>query len=458
MKNKTLVLITLLLTISGLLLAACGGAAPAAPEPAPAEANQPEEASPAGEEPAPAEAEAVTVRVWTHQNNAFNDGLQKLADAYTAAHPNVTISFETFDYDTYIQTLQTALPAGTEADILQMFGTWTCSYAANLAPVPAEVLSLDEAHSKFFDAPLNGYVCDDTLYGLPQEFNIEYGATLVNTQLAQEAGIENIAAGWPDWDAFKVDAQAMTVVQDEVVTRAGYHFTAGDHLAFTMLSLIKQQGGNYLNDAGTAFTLDTPEGRQALELMQSIVEAGITDPVLFNDEANWTGDCYFEQNCAMGLIGPWVIAEYAADFPEVREATVYVPLPSLGDQATFVADSGWGLTVSKNSPVQAAAWDFVSFVALNEANALDWNIGSGTLPALRANTAGDAAAKLVSEFPYFEPFLTILPNGQYIGNLPDRDLFWYDIAYPHILNYLQGNEGLDEALKAMEQEANETFN
>jgi ABC-type glycerol-3-phosphate transport system substrate-binding protein len=49
--------------------------------------------------------DAITIRVWTHQNDAFNGGLQVLADTYMASHPNVSINFETFAYDTYIQTL-----------------------------------------------------------------------------------------------------------------------------------------------------------------------------------------------------------------------------------------------------------------------------------------------------------------------------------------------------------------
>ena len=52
----------------------------------------------------------------------------------------------------------------------------------------------------------------------------------------------------------------------------------------------------------------------------------------------------------MGLVGPWVVPEYAADFPEVAAATEYVPLPALGETPDFVADSGWGLTVSTDSP------------------------------------------------------------------------------------------------------------
>ena len=50
-----------------------------------------------------------------------------------------------------------------------------------------------------------------------------------------------------------------------------------------------------------------------------------------------------------------------------------------------------------------------------------------------------------------------MPYGQFVGNLPDRDLLWYEITYPHLLKVLQGGESVDDALAAMESEANEMF-
>ena len=249
-RYRILTLISILI-VAGLILSAC--APSAEPTQAPAEEAAPvEEAAPAGEE--------VTVRVWTHQNDAFNEGLENLAKAYMTENPNVTINFETFDYDTYIQTLQTALPAGTEADILQMFGSWVCSYAegGNLAEVPSGVLTIDEAEAQIFAAQLAGYICDDKLYGLPQEFNIEYGAALVNTQIAADAGLANITDGWASWDDFIADAKQLAEVQDGVMLRAGYNFTASDAIPATFYSLILQNGGQYLTDGG--FSVNTPEG------------------------------------------------------------------------------------------------------------------------------------------------------------------------------------------------------
>ena len=399
--------------------------------------------------------EPVTLRVWTHQNRSFNRGLKDLAAAYTDANPEVTFQFETFDYDMYIQTLQTALPAGTEADILQMFGTWTCSYADFLTPVPEEVTSLADAQAEFFEAPIGGYTCEDTLYGFPQEFNIEYGATLVNTGLAEQAGVAT--DGWTSWDEFRADAKELTVTQGDAITRTGYHFTAADGLSYSFFSLILQHGGQFLSEDGTAFTIDTPEGRESLTLLKSFVDEGVIDPVLFNDEENWVGDCYFEEACAMGLVGPWVVPEYSGDFPDVAADTQYVPLPTVSGSPDFVADSGWGLTVASSSEASNAAWDFIAFATLEPERAAEWNLASGTLPALRANAEGAGREQLVAEFPHFEPFFELLPSGHYVGNLPDRDLLWYEIAYPHLLSALQGQETVDEALAAMESEANQSF-
>ena len=399
----------------------------------------------------------VTLKMWAHRSKSFDQALVDAANAYHELHPDVTIELETFAYDDYIQTLQTALPAGKGADILHMFGTWTCTYSDFLAPVPSDVESLADAQKVFYPGPLGGYVCgnDETLYGLPQESNVEYGAILVNTQMAQAAGTST--TGWDNWDDLIADAVKLTVVQDGKITRAGYHFTAGDGLAHSFLSLILQAGGNYMNADGTAFTFATPEGERSLGLLKSIVDAGAIDPVLFNDESNWVGDCYFTELCAMGLVGPWAVADYEDDYPQIVANTVYAKLPPLENDPEFVADSGWGLTVNNESPNAATAWDFIKFAALDAEQAKQFNLTSGTLPALKENATGAAKQDLIEAFPHFKTWFEVLPNARFVGQLPDRDKLYYDIIYNHGLAALRGDESIPDALQAMETEANETF-
>jgi multiple sugar transport system substrate-binding protein len=430
MKYKFLLISTILIC-TALVLSACGGAAE------------------------PAAGEKTTIRVWTHENLAFNAGYQALADKYMAEHKDIEIVFETFNYDAYIQTLQTALPAKTEADVMQLFGSWVCSYAdgGNLAEIPATVISIDEAKEKVLGATLGGYICGGKIYGIPQEFNIEYGAVLVNTNLAEEAGVS--VDGWADWDEFIADVKKLSIEQDGVMTRAGFNFTGGDGVATMFHSLYLQFGGEYLKDG--VYKVNTPEGTKTLELMKRLVDEGLNDPLLFNDEENWVGDSYFEETSAIGLVGPWVVPEYSGDYPDVVEATKYVLLPSAGTEPVFAAASGWGLTVSTNSEVQETAWDFVKYVTLNGDNSVEWNLASGTLPALAENTTGEKGDKLVEEFPYFEPFLGILEYGIYEGQFPDRDFVWYEVAYPRVLEFLQGVTSIEDTLIAIESEVQGSF-
>jgi multiple sugar transport system substrate-binding protein len=360
---------------------------------------------------------------------------------------------ETFEYDLYIQTLQTALPAGNEADIMALFGSWVCSYSDRLAPMPEGLVDT----TIFFDAPMDGYTCGESVYGLPQEFNLEYGAVLTNQAMFETAGLTYPPA-WDSWDAFISDAQALAQVgEDGQMTVAGYHYTNADAIVFAFLAGILQNGGSYWNEDMTGFTFNTPEARASLEHLVSMVEAGVVDPVLFNDSANWGGSAFFTDQTAMTLIGPWAVQYGLADFPDFGDFD-YVALPSFGEEPSFAADAGWGLTVSQNSANSDVAWDFLQFAAANAENALQWNITSGTIPALRELVEDEAySAQLLEALPWLEAVLPELEYGSYIGEMPDRDLVFYDIIYPTILDTLQGLLTVDDALLYIDEDANATL-
>ncbi|RMF30398.1 MAG: extracellular solute-binding protein, partial [Chloroflexi bacterium] len=248
MGKRSLLIGFILLTLVSLV--ACG---PSATKTSPPATKQPatEQPATAGGAEVTKEAEEgqgqITLRMWAHQNPAFNEGYQALIDAYQAEHPNVTITLETFDYDTYIQTLQTAMPAGEEADILQMFGTWTSEYADRLAPVPADVMTVEEAQKLYYAAPIGGFIVDGVLYGLPQEFNMEYGGVLVNKTMYEQAGL-TYPPRWSTMEDVLKDAQALVQTDDTgMMTVAGFHFTASDPAAFSFLAGILQHGGDYWN-------------------------------------------------------------------------------------------------------------------------------------------------------------------------------------------------------------------
>jgi len=428
MKRKIFALMLVLVFV----LSACGGKTPAVP---------------GGDEP-------VVLRMWVHTNNAFIAGYEPLIAAYEAEHPNMDIQLENFDYELYLQTLQTAMPAGEEADILQLFGTWTSQYYERLAPVPAEVLTIEEAQSIFYEAPIGGYIVNGVLYGMPQEFNCEYGGVLVNKTLYEATGL-TYPPQWETMDDVLADAQALTQVDASgMQSIAGFHFTAADPTWASFLAGIKQRGGDYWNADHTGFTFNTPEASAQLQWALDAVDADVVDPIVFNDSTNFVIDAFFQGKVGIGYIGTWAIAEGQTNFPDFADEWAYFYLPSIQGDPVFVADSGWGLTVSPNSKNQDIAWDFVKFATTDTANATQWNIASGTIPAMPAVAE---SAEIAAAMPWIPKALDILPFGQYLGNMPDRDLVMYEIIYPHILNVLQGVETIDQALEAIDTEANSTF-
>jgi multiple sugar transport system substrate-binding protein len=398
--------------------------------------------------------ENVTLRLWTHTNNAFNAGYDALIKAYQDSHPNVTIQRESFDYELYLQTLQTAMPAGEEADIIQLFGTWTSQYYERLAPVPPSEMTIDQAEKLFYSAPIGGFIVNDQLYGFPQEFNCEYGGVLVNKTMFEAAGL-TFPPQWKTMDDVVADGVKLAKSDESgMMSVAGFHFSSADPIAFSFLAGILQRGGSYWNADHTGFTFNTPQAKAQLEWMVNAVNSGAVDPLVFNDETNFVIDAFFSNMTAIGYIGAWAIAEGQANFPDFADEWDYVYLPPTQGDPVFVADSGWGLTVSPNSENQEVAWDFIKFVTTDPKNALDWNLASGTIPAMPevANSA-----KIASQEPWVAKALEILPYGQYLGNMPDRDLVMYEIIYPHILEALQGVTTVDEALETIDTEANSTF-
>jgi multiple sugar transport system substrate-binding protein len=221
-----------------------------------------------------------------------------------------------------------------------------------------------------------------------------------------------------------------------------------------ILAGIKQRGGDYWNADRTGFTFDTPEAKAQLTWMVDAVNQGIIDPVVFNNDSNWVGSAFFTNKVGIGYIGTWQIAEGLANYPDFKDEWDYFFLPSVQGDPKFVADSGWGMSVSPNSKYQDIAWDFAKFVTADPKNAIIWNIASGTIPAIPEVAKSE---EIAAKMPWVAKALAILPYGEYLGVMPDRDLIMYEILYPRLLEALQGVKTIDETLQTINTETNSTF-
>ena len=434
MKSKWMLLTVLV----ALLATACGGpAATAAPSTAAPDTS----------------AEKIEIRVWGHQAPAFNAADQAIFDAFMKQNPNVTIKYETFPWDVFIQTIQTSLPAGNTADVILIPGGYTCRYASGgqLLEVPSEVMTLEAAQGIFYKAPLGGQTCDGKLYGFPAEYNIEYGGAYVNPALFKAAGL-TYPPQWKNWDAVVADAKKLTTVgPDGVMTVAGLHYTNNDQLFTYLLAGILEQGSNYFAEDGKHFNFNSPEAVATIQKLMDMAQVDkVVDPIIFNAESEWVGESFAQGHNGIGILGSWYAGDAKLAYPDLAFDYVTLP-PMMGANYKFASVGGWGYVVGKNTQHPDIAWKLAAFLGAKQANVFNFNSTSGTVPAMKAVAADP---KLLEKAPFIAAALPVLDAGQYQGYLTDPDQLAYEIVYPNILAALQGAQTAQETADKINTEAN----
>ncbi len=437
-----------LLIVFSLVLAGCG------PKAAPTEsaATQPV-ATESVASPAATGGNKIVIRVWGHQNNSFNQAHQDIINKFMEENPNVEVKFETFPWDVFIQTIQTSLPAGQVADIIEMPGGMGIRYAkgGQLLEAPADVMSLDQAHETYFEAPLGGYVYDGKLYGLPIEYNLEYGGAYVNEEMFKAAGLP-YPPQWKTWDDVLADAKKLTKFDaSNAMEVAGLHYTNNDQLYTYFLSGILEQGGQYFAEDGRHFNFNTPE---ALAVVQKMVDMAqkdkVVDPVTYNAESNWVGASFAQKLTAIAVLGSWFAGEARITYPDLKFDYVKLP-PFMGNEYKFTSVSGWGIVVTKYTQHPEIAWKLAAAMAADPENALHFNLTTGTIPAMK-QVANDA--RLYEKYPFMKDLVTILPYGIFQGDIVDPSQLEFDIIYPNLIQAIQGIITPEEAVQNIHDEAN----
>jgi multiple sugar transport system substrate-binding protein len=410
------------------------------------------EAPQATSTPAPA---PVTLRLWTYDDPGWIKASTDEIQRWSAKYPNVTIKHEHFPGGQLVSVYQTSMAAKNEADLIEMFGSLVHGYAAGntLAPVPQGVMTLAEAQSLFYKAPLDGFVWKDTLYGFPHEFNLEVGGALVNKRMFEEASL-TYPPDYKSWDALLSDAKKMTKWEGTTMSVSGFDYINFDGVVFWYLEGILERGVDYFADDKVHLNLNSKEAQDNLQWMVDLaLKEKVVDANIFNPSVADVQDAFFQGRCAIGFRGPWVVPGGRVNYPKFADPWDYVSIPPLyGDQFNFPADSGWGIVVSPNSPNQTQAWEFAKFTCAIPENSRIWNVDSGTVPAMKA-VAEDPT--LLNDENWLGPCLKVIPNGRFVGDLGDHDFVFYNTIQPIAIQAMQGNISVKDAVDKINKDCND---
>ena len=391
-------------------LAGCSGSGISSSAPAPASALGASAPAADGEEL------TGTLKLWTHQNEPWDPTYQADIEKFTALHPGVTIEMESFPYQDFQSKLQTSLVSGDGADLYVIFGSWAADYMPTgaLSKVPDELAKrMDE---DFFPSAKGGFTYDGAYYALPLEYNIEYGAMLVNKKLFDEAGLSYPAT----WEELENISDKVSVRNGELMDMRGLDFVGYDSLPNLFLSMILSTGGQYLEEDGKTLNLTSPEAVAAMsKLVEYVKDRAWTNLDGITNYTEGGFSALFKDRAFMVMSGPWAVATGTDSYGlQLGTDFDYVALPQYGEENLFAAETGWGFVVPESSKQKDLAWKFLEFLAEPE-NLMAHNIACEQIPPCKS-VAEDPA--YLAAMPYTKPILDIMANGQYMGGF-NTDLF-----------------------------------
>ncbi len=414
------------------------------------------EATEAANATATAEAEGVEVTTeeegklnvswWTHNNPAFVQANTDLITRFEEANPDIHIVYQYFPYDIFTQKLQTGYSSGTVADIQQMFGSWVPQYTRFqlLDPVPDDMAA--DITERFWPAAYGAYELNGTFYGQPKEYNVENGGMLVNPALLEEAGVSETPADWQT--LVDIAVETTKINSDGLVTQAGMAFIDTDTATFLFLSMILQQGATYFAEDGIHVDLESDAAKAAWTDLTDLV----TDQKVDDSQSYSAGieEFFFQGNATFCPKGSWTIAVGQEEYPDLEFRYDPIP-PYAGDVLKFAAESGWGEVVnaSADDDVKEAAWKFIAFMH-EEDNLREWNRATFTVPSLQA--LKDDPALLEAAPGLATPF-AVLENGEWIGQIADRDRFFASV-FNAVVSVDIGEASPEDALSNAQQEIN----
>ncbi|MCL5090457.1 MAG: extracellular solute-binding protein [Patescibacteria group bacterium] len=275
---------------------------------------------------------------------------QQIITDYEKSHPNVKINYSMENLKFYRERLQSALGRKEGPDIFRFHQSWTPMLGNYLSSIPEKIYDTSSFSKTFYPSATASLIYQAKLVGLPLEF--DGLALFYNEDLFRAAGKTPPLT----WEELEKTAQDLTVrnEQGKIVTAGIALGTTNnvDHWSDILALMILQNEGNLVDptsslaaDALVYYTTFKKVYRVWDETMPSSTYA------------------FAKGNLAMYLGPSWRVFDIKGYNPNLNFKII--PVPQLSDKKVGWA-SFWAEGVSKNSPNQKEAWDFLNYLSSRE--------------------------------------------------------------------------------------------
>lgn len=324
----------------------------------------------------------VTVEFWHSFGGSSGEALATIIESFEAAHPDVTVDARHIgNYEEIVTQLQAAIPAGRGPDAVIMEVTRYGLFAergilADLTPY----MDADPLKENLYPFAQEIGVYNGKNYIVP--FNSSTPVTYVNRDIFARAGFAEL----PPLTTFDEVLTAAQKIQSELGDEGVWGIAAPGQ--FTRWGLVMGNGSELIDRTTNEILLDTPATIEAYEWMASLVhEHGLASVDNVTDE-DTGGDAFLAGN--VGIIFNST-GNFGGNYRALGDALAVLPMPCNDGCAVPIGGAGIGILESADDEVKKAAYDFMSFAANPESNAL-WFATTGYMPINRL-TAEEPVAK-----------------------------------------------------------------
>ncbi|MFO8075335.1 MAG: extracellular solute-binding protein [Egibacteraceae bacterium] len=275
-------------------------------------------------------------------------------------------------WDQYYTQLSTTFASGNPPQVAVMHSHRLPDFAGRdlLRPIDDDLDAVGVDFTDYTEPAQEGAAYEGDVYAVP--FDIHGSLWHVNVDLFEEAGLvdgdgepimpTSIDELFEQAETIQSETDAMFFSQD------WFEFQTGGRL---FLGLVAQQGGSLIDDDLSA-TVDTPEGEEALRVLNELADTASDPSQGYTDSQSE----FLAGNVAVLHNGTWVVDQY------VREAEFEyraLELPVFYEQPGFWGDSHmWVLPAAGNEDdeLREASLEFVSYLYDSVG---DWAAGTGHL-------------------------------------------------------------------------------
>lgn len=323
--------IVAIVSVLALALAACGGPAPTAEQvkvTVPVEVTRVVQEEVQVTAPPPPNPEAIVegveegaeITLWTFWlSPTFDEYIQSTIARFQEAYPGVTVHWEDHQA-TFQDDLRAAFAAGNAPDVinLSLSEGWVSDYASQELLLPLDDIVPQVVVDQYFPNLWDHQMVAGQHYQFPWYQGVI--VNLVNTKILSDAGltVEDFPEKWEDIPAF-----CQTIV-DATDVLCDIRLTTNDLLA----QMVYEGNVQVINEDGTAFTFDSPEGVAWLQYYVDMVNAGIVDrTVLVTDQDRVGLDLFASGQAPFYNTGVNLIREVRANNPGLYGYLAVVPAP-----------------------------------------------------------------------------------------------------------------------------------